>query len=519
MGRWAGLEVDDVTHRAGRFAAGPFLPKLTTMKKSFPETHELFYRVKYVLDFMLKHFQHIHTYRKFWNQSGVPGLEKKVAHEFALLTFLVYRLPHRPPALDFSLVKALDALSGFVYTRENYLAILDNPQQTSVERQIHFFLTLCDQHNAEWDALDRKLSEKGFTEESDKIIIRIFDSLWQKSLLTNNYGYLQKATAYSIFNSGCRPGLLSHKELYVFTHELMYLSDFGRQQIVPGNNCYLKELVEHNLLLEMSRGNFDLLGEFLMAYSFLADEWDSLVSHVSWKYYIQTWDSAGFLPGPSFESSIFEKLEGEERNAYAFREMYHANLVAGILCVALLQGGKRNGALSVWYPKRSSVNRTEIEDILNRAKNYPPGKNGRVLSVSSDLMRNELKSSYPGLNFSWYSLLNELLIPEPEKCRLLLDLQAVLALKERNFDQLLTSLQRQSQLHDDDSLVFDSALEYLCLRENGEGSIALEESLVPKFLDLLKIKSEKLAKREPTDEKLAHHRSDNITAGLRQQLF
>jgi hypothetical protein len=107
--------------------------------------------------------------------------------------------------------------------------------------------------------------------------------------------------------------------------------------------------------------DFDLLAEFLLCQTFLDPPWSDQATF-GWRALRAVSDRLGFVPGPTFDELEFSALGGDDRRAYAFKEIYHTNVVVGALCASLLRAptravspGRRHGAGSSG-PHRGEAN-------------------------------------------------------------------------------------------------------------------------------------------------------------------
>ena len=152
-------------------------------KIEFPDEGEIFIRIEYAIEFILKHFEKIDLYIPVWKKFEQEGLENKVAHEFALFIFLVSRIENKPDNLNKLVYKTTDSISEFIRTESNYSEILNNPQKSTRLGQIHIFLSFAGNKNDKWDALVMKMLRKGHVQNSERILTRLFDRNWVNNLL------------------------------------------------------------------------------------------------------------------------------------------------------------------------------------------------------------------------------------------------------------------------------------------------------------------------------------------------
>jgi hypothetical protein len=120
----------------------------------------------------------------------------------------------------------------------------------------------------------------------------------------------------------------------------------------------------------LAAGDYDLVAELLLSQLLLRGNL-SPYGTVAWGMCGRTWDSLGFLPGPSLSADSFAGLEAEvEREQYAFHHMYHTIFVAGMLCNSLLSAAQTQDAVSV--PRRTAcgVNLGAVDETIAKAVSF-----------------------------------------------------------------------------------------------------------------------------------------------------
>lgn len=132
----------------------------------------------------------------------------------------------------------------------------------------------------------------------------------------------------------------SREDPYGLTHLLFYVTDFGRA--VPDDRCRSRAAiladVEALVLRYLEQGDYDLVGELLMAWPLLRAEW-SPVATFAFRVLAHVEDEVGILPCANIDPDLLESLDGVERTRYARAASYHTALVMGFLCGAALRGG------------------------------------------------------------------------------------------------------------------------------------------------------------------------------------
>ena len=118
---------------------------------------------------------------------------------------------------------------------------------------------------------------------------------------------------------------------YAFTHELFYLTGFGRFAAPAVLNRAVRA-ADEALAVQIGLNDLDLLGELLMARAVL-DEPEFASEPVRGFLIVETWRDHGFLPGPQFEGGVFDALPSELKPHYAALAVYHTTFVGALYCV------------------------------------------------------------------------------------------------------------------------------------------------------------------------------------------
>ena len=104
---------------------------------------------------------------------------------------------------------------------------------------------------------------------------------------------------------------------YAFTHELFYLTDFGRfPPPQPLDRIRLAQAADEALITQVGLNDLDLLAELLIARG-SSEAAASPVVRLAEALLLETWRDHGFLPGPHFDVEAFETLGLELRPHYA----------------------------------------------------------------------------------------------------------------------------------------------------------------------------------------------------------
>jgi hypothetical protein len=229
----------------------------------------------------------------------------------------------------------------------------------------HLYLSRAGYPDPAWDTVVLHPLQAGYSETKDRPPHRILDRLWAAELAGMDGGTDRRASALSLslLCSRAHPVHMSQDDGYAYTHCLMYATDFGRREL-PGlvEPRVVSEVLDAALAWTLVEPDFDLLAELLLTRTFVSPAWTPAAT-VAWLTTCTVWDRLGLVPGPTFDDTEFERLEGDARRAYAFKEVYHPNIVTGALCAALLE------SRAVEIPTGSDVEESgSLEPTLRRLR-------------------------------------------------------------------------------------------------------------------------------------------------------
>jgi hypothetical protein len=131
----------------------------------------------------------------------------------------------------------------------------------------------------------------------------------------------------------------SREDPYGLTHLLFYVTDFGRSpdlRATRPTNAILAD-VEGLVLRYLDHGDYDLVGELLMAWPQLREPW-SPTAAFAFRVLAQVEDAVGILPCGNLDPQRLADLDGASRTRYARAASYHTALVMGFLCSVALRG-------------------------------------------------------------------------------------------------------------------------------------------------------------------------------------
>jgi hypothetical protein len=330
------------------------------------ERHELHARLGSILELVERNLARLDSYLPFWRRideahpNRVGRLEDKVASEASLLLLLVRRLPPELRAgLDAVVDRVAARLQPLVRNDRFRAEILENPERAASFGVGHLYLANAGYVDPAWDEIVIPPIRDGFAETRDLPPHRILERLWIRELagMPFDEARARDAARLSIVAGRAHPILMTQGDAYAYTHGLMYASDFGRRTVDPFfDEAEVGAVVGACIAWTLVEPDFDLVAEFLLCETFLGRGWSDQATF-AWGTLRAVWDRLGFVPGPTFDEEAFSVLAGDDRRAYAFKEMYHANVVVGALCTSLLADGAE--AVSRSSPRRSDSSRSD----------------------------------------------------------------------------------------------------------------------------------------------------------------
>ncbi len=458
----------------------------------YPKRDELLIRLIYVLEFVQNNIHQLDRYAAHWENidSGSGRLEDKIVSESTLLLMLADRVADPPAELSVLISKLRKTLSCLIRSERNHIIIMRNPQAASIFGTGHSFLTCMGDRDSGWDLLISKALNQGFDETKEKYPYRLLDRIWINRLMgvSQKVGE-QEVLKFSIIQSRAHPFYMTSNDAYAYTHTPMYLTDFGRRSLEPLVDInHVIQNVNTSLAWQILVEDFDLLGEFLIDYVLLNQPWNAHAK-LAWSVIVAVWDELGFLPGPSFDGNVYVKLDHEQKGAYAFKEMYHTNLVAGMLCAILLVQEKNeddllsNGRFAI----EQSLLR-ELDKVVNKALQFcdtesllsPTPQGDLTFPEGNVSLKNTVNEALKvrrradGHKSKWPEVFENASLGEQEKIDVLLEGMMVLGIRDYNLAVLVKALNDFMELRLRPSLTFNEALAFLCNQQVSCGAIGAQ---------------------------------------------
>ncbi len=132
----------------------------------------------------------------------------------------------------------------------------------------------------------------------------------------------------------------TREDTYAFTHQLFYLTDFGRSPRLALARPVAELLADAEALVVryLDAEDYDLVGELLMSWPELAMPW-SPVSGFALRVLAHVEDQVGVLPCGNLDADRLNRLSRDEGRRYARAVGYHTAFVMGFLAAVTLRAG------------------------------------------------------------------------------------------------------------------------------------------------------------------------------------
>lgn len=311
----------------------------TTDKSIIYSSDVLHSRIENVIDFAIDNIGQLEIKAELWNETIAPNitLADKVIIETSLLLLITKRNNIFYGAIGNKLKILGEKLNPYIRCEKNKILLMRNPQSAAVLGIGHIALNEIGIIDDEFDFLIKRPFLSGEILNTERLPYRTMDVFWLNNLiLTSAPIEFENILPFTIVMSKAHPVYMTSPDVYALTHSLMYITDFGTKALNPQiDKVRISETVNAAISYHLLSDNLDILGELLMSASMLRIT-DSLMVKIGWKLFNNIWDKLGFLPCPTFDSSVFKALSGNEASSYAFKHLYHTTYVGGILSNLLL---------------------------------------------------------------------------------------------------------------------------------------------------------------------------------------
>jgi len=125
----------------------------------------------------------------------------------------------------------------------------------------------------------------------------------------------------------------SDHDAYSITHVLFFMSDFGFQPITAISASEIRRIadnVQHLLGMYIIRGNWDLVGELMLACHCLRQTTSDFYAF-GWQALANAQLESGAVPGPYYDYKQASARDGTNLQEYLFSTCYHTTLVSALV--------------------------------------------------------------------------------------------------------------------------------------------------------------------------------------------
>lgn len=264
------------------------------------------------------------------------GPEKVVA-EAAMLAYAAYGATGSSV-----LEERIDALVGQVEPLvRSPRALADmtlNPSQVFRRAVPHVLLTAVGYRDDVFDAFAAQRCARVLSHALDQPATVLAERRWITTVWGHAFPGLENLASGTVLTHPFDLLAGSREDPYGVTHLLFYITDFGRAlrpDIVRLSAAVLAD-VEALVIRYLDQGDYDLVGELLMAWPQLHEKWSD-VAAFAFRVLAHVEDEVGLLPCGNVDPERLATLSGAERSRYARAASYHTALVMGFLCAVSLR--------------------------------------------------------------------------------------------------------------------------------------------------------------------------------------
>lgn len=183
----------------------------------------------------------------------------------------------------------------------------------------------------------RELFLSGDVEASERVSYRGVETQWVRhrlglsTLFDPWKGSVQTNAAASSHGM-----TMSMADYYAVTHTVMYLTDFGRQELPTVLSAHsLSRIIRSGVVCTFVAENLDVLAELLLS-AVAARMRLGIHECFALQMLLAVWEEFGFLPSPTLRPAELGDSHSTASTAYALRHTYHTNYVGGMLAAVML---------------------------------------------------------------------------------------------------------------------------------------------------------------------------------------
>lgn len=343
-----------------------------------------------VLDRATRYLARLDELDELWHEEVDPfvSLADKVVVESALLALVTGRAPS--PSIQEAARRLAKTVAPHARSTRNRALLMRFPHTARSLGIAHVALSRAGVEDSEFDELIGEALASGQLEALERPPFRAMELCWLRALHEKTAPAFGPLIEMSILSTPAHPIYMAGPEAYALTHALMYLTDFGLRQLpAEADSQRCVDMIDASIAWHLIGENLDLLGECLLAASFIGEPW-SPYARCGWHALSRSWATLGFLPSPSFDPDQFESKGAKERSAYAFRHVYHTEYVGGMLLAALLRhpdedsGANGRPLASLPEGKRRGDLRRRCNDAVRRSRAFWLERGIDVVEESKD---------------------------------------------------------------------------------------------------------------------------------------
>lgn len=265
-----------------------------------------------------------------------PG---KILSETALLLLFASRIDEAHARIHKQVRALAEQLIPHARSEEVLAAITLAPDLARECAAAHLCLSHLGYPDADFDSLLARSLEAARRRERvpyRQLELEWLGGLWDTSGRVGSTRSDPSLAASTTAGLGIDPINPGRDDVYAFTHSLIYITDFGRQDRLPRARGKLIADAESALARCLDEDDFDLSGEVLLTWPLLCVRW-SAASSFAFRVLTRVEDEVGFLPSLSLSEERYRELVGAARQRYTIAAAYHTVYVMGLLCAAMLQ--------------------------------------------------------------------------------------------------------------------------------------------------------------------------------------
>jgi hypothetical protein len=247
-------------------------------------------------------------------------------------------------------------------SRETLQRLLWAPAYAGAYGLSHALLARAGCADARWDAALRKVLTLPASSARAAASYERLEEAWCRALVG---APCSREDAEASLEVGAHSLFMTEADAYAYTHAVLYSTAFGRRPLSSRVSFAAIDTVDAGVVWSLARGDFDLLGEFLLCAVLIGDQPTSAAA-VGLAAWASTLDEMGAVP-----DRATQQVHGGDSRREAFFGIYHANLVAGLLSACLIANAAWREGLAIppRWPLRVRWTLPRCDDLLRAGEN------------------------------------------------------------------------------------------------------------------------------------------------------